>query len=87
MGVDVNFLFEGKDLDSIGYLSWGYNQPDNDNGNENCGAMDINGDLVDMPCNFPAVFFCETESKSQIQLDARFSKKISKFHNYNYVWK
>lgn len=57
------YIFEGEDLQNIGYANWGAGQPDNKFDAENCGSMKIDGEIYDFPCDTPAVFFCEISNK------------------------
>ncbi|XP_047512060.1 macrophage mannose receptor 1-like [Pieris napi] len=50
----------GRPLKSLGYKTWGTNQPDGGD-RENCGSMFFNGKLNDIGCNQKCLFICERE--------------------------
>ncbi|CAF4937346.1 unnamed protein product [Pieris macdunnoughi] len=50
----------GRPLKSLGYKTWGTNQPDGGD-RENCGSMFFNGKLNDIGCNQQCFFICERE--------------------------
>lgn len=51
----------GEPFTSLGYATWSAwgNQPDNDNGNQNCAALRRVGDIDDVNCNDKYAYFCE----------------------------
>lgn len=58
----INCVFKGEELQSNGYTRWSSGEPNNEDGNENCGSMYMSGGLNDLNCDIPLVFFCEINS-------------------------
>jgi hypothetical protein len=54
-------LFAGRALESTGFTRWDSPEPNNLDGNENCGSLSRYGGLNDIFCSFRLAFFCEQE--------------------------
>ncbi|PSN35118.1 hypothetical protein C0J52_25465 [Blattella germanica] len=47
-------------LEDTGFYYWGFHQPDDYNGSEDCGAFRKDGFLADVSCEESWDFFCES---------------------------
>ncbi|XP_068081701.1 hemolymph lipopolysaccharide-binding protein [Anabrus simplex] len=52
----------GEALETTGYTKWSDpSEPNNKNGDANCGSVHFNGGLSDVPCSWKLAFVCEQE--------------------------
>ncbi|XP_013180701.1 PREDICTED: macrophage mannose receptor 1-like isoform X2 [Papilio xuthus] len=63
----------GEYIETSGYKQWAENEPDNENENKECGAMDYNGSLTSISCDAKCYFICEHENELLGYVDDRFS--------------